>query len=72
MRHEARALVSSRLLFIEGRLILLPAEFRDGAHDRIIKTKVQHAKVVRADRLVQFNCELGNGLTDVAVVTHDV
>ena len=45
---------------------------RDGARDGVVEAAVQHAKVIGADGRVHFHGELGDGLTDVAVVVHDL
>ena len=72
MSQEPCPLVPSRGLSIQGGLILLAAEFGDSTRDGVVKAPIEHAKVIRADGLVHFHRELGDGLTDVAIVVHDL
>ena len=57
---------------IDARLILSATVLSDRAGDGIVQAVVQRTKVFRGDRRVQFYRELGDGLTDVAVVVHDL
>ena len=72
MSQEPSALAPTRGLSIEGGLILFAPEFSDGARDGVVKASVQRAKVVGADRRVLFHCQLGDGLTHVAIIVHDL
>src|SRR5580658_7238589 len=54
-----------------GSLTLLPI-LGDGLRDGIIETSVEGLKLGRADRRVGFVGQLGNGLTDSAVVMNDL
>ena len=44
----------------------------DGVSDGVVKASVQRAKVIGADRRGQFDSQIGHGLTDVAIVVHDL
>ena len=72
MSQEPRALIPARRLSIESGLILFAPEFGDGTRNRVVKAPVERAKVVRADGRVRFHRQLGDGLTDVAIVVHDL
>ena len=72
MSQEPRARIPSRILSIQSGLILLAAEFGDSTRNRVVQAPIEHAKVVRADRRVHLHRELGDRLTDVAVVVHDL
>ena len=52
--------------------VLFAAEFGDRARDRIVETPVQGAKVVGTDGRREFNGEVRDRLTDVAVGMHDL
>ncbi len=56
----------------EAALISFAPELGDGARDGVVKASVQRAKVVRDDGLVSFHSQVGDGLTDVAIVVHDL
>jgi hypothetical protein len=71
MSEEARALVPSRGL-IANRLISLTSVLGNRASDRVVKASVQRAKVVGTDGCVQFDGQLRDGLTDIAIVVHDL
>ena len=62
--------VFNRGLSIDAGLISLTAVLGHCARDGVIEESVQRPKVVGADRRVQFDRELGDGLTDVAIVVH--
>ena len=72
MSQEPRALAPTRGFSIEGRLILFASELGDGARDGVVQASVQHAKVFGADRRVLFHRQLGDGLTHVAIIVHDL
>ena len=72
MSQEPQVLAPTRSLFIERRLILFAAEFGDGARDGVVKASVQRAKVIGADRGVRFHCQIGDGLTDIAIIVNDL
>ena len=40
--------------------------------DGVVETLVERAKVLDADRLASLHCQIGDGLTHVAVAMHDV
>jgi len=50
--------------------VLFAAVLRDGACDGIVEAAVQRAKVLRTDGYFQFNGQISDGLTDVAIVVH--
>ena len=72
MSQEPEALAPARGLSIEGELISSAPVLGDGARDGVVKASVQHAKVIRADGRVDFHRQLGDGLTDVAIIVHDL
>jgi hypothetical protein len=72
MSQEPRARAPTRRLSIEGRLILFASELGDGARDGLVEASVQCAKVIGADGRVLFHREIGDGLTHVAIVVHDL
>ena len=72
MSEEPSALVPSRGFTRESGLISLTSILRNRAGDGIVKASVQRTKVVRADRHVQFHRQLRDGLTDIAIVVHDL
>ena len=72
MSEEPEAFAPARGLSVEGRLILFTPVLGHGARDRLVQAAVQRAKVIRADGRVHFDGEVGDGLTDVAVVVHDL
>ena len=72
MREEPEALAPACGLAVERGLIAFAPVLGDRARDRVVEAPVQRAKVVRADGRVQFHGQLGDGLTDVAIVVHDL
>src|SRR4029453_6002634 len=72
MSQEPRALAPTRGFSIEGRLILFASELGAGARDGVVEASVQRAKVIGADGRVLFHCEIGDGLTYVAVIVNDL
>ena len=72
MSQEPRALTPTRGLSIEGRLILFASELGDGSRDGVIEPSVQCAKVIGADGRVLFHCQIGEGLTHVAIIVYDL
>ena len=72
MSQEPRALIPSRRLSIQRGLILFAAELRDGIGDRLINAPIKHATVIRSDGRLPFQREFDNGLTNVAIVMHDL
>src|SRR5687767_3778181 len=72
MGEEPEALASACGLSVDTGLISLTSVLGDCARDGIVKASVQRTKVVRADRRVQFHRQLSDGLTDVAIVVHDL
>ena len=72
MSQEPRARIPSRSLSSQSGLILLAAEFGDSARNRVVKTQIEPAKVVRADGRVHLHRKLGDRLTDVAVIAHNL
>src|SRR6185437_7997291 len=52
--------------------IPLVAEFGDRIGNRVVQTAVEGAKFVDLKRRIALIREIGNGLTQVAVVVHDL
>jgi hypothetical protein len=44
----------------------------DRTRDGIVKASVQHAKIIGADGRVDRQGQLGDRLTDVAIIVHDL
>ena len=57
---------------VDARLIALTSVLGHRARDGIVQASVQRPKVVGADRRVQFHRQFGDGLTDIAIVVHDL
>ena len=72
MGQESEALVPAHALSIERELILPAPVLGDGARDGVVKASVQRAEIIRADRRAQFYRQLGDRLTHVAVLMHDL
>jgi hypothetical protein len=70
MRKESEPLVRASVGVVQGGLVPFAPVLRDRAGDRDVQTAVEQPKVVRADRHVLFGSQLGDGLTDVAIVMH--
>ena len=71
VREETEAFVVASGFGIEQGLVA-PSELRDGARDRVIETSIQGAEVVDADRRIQLEGEVGDGLTHIPIVVHDL
>jgi hypothetical protein len=72
MRKEPEPHVLAIGVAVDGGLIALAPELRDGARDRVIQASVQHPEVIGADGRVRFDGQFRDGLTDVAVVVDDL
>ena len=72
MGKEPEPLVLATALSVEGGLIAFAPVLGDRARDGVVEASVQQPKVLRADRRVRFHRQLGDGLTDVAIVVHDL
>jgi hypothetical protein len=72
MRKESEPLVVVKSRSLNGRLRLFTSELGDRARDGVVQTSIQHPKVFRADWRSQLDGQLGDGLTDVAVVVDDL
>jgi hypothetical protein len=66
------ALAAACGLSVAARLVALTAVLGHRARDGIIQASIQRAKVISADGSVQFHRQFGDGLTDVAIVVHDL
>ena len=69
---ESKPLVLASGVSIDGGLIAFEPVLSDCVRDGVVKASVQHAKVIHAHRRVGFQCQFGDGLTDVAIVVHDL
>ena len=52
--------------------MLFAFELRDGVRDSVVEAVVEHAKIVGADGRIHFHRELDDGLTDGAIIVHDL
>jgi hypothetical protein len=68
MSEEPDPLAPARGFSIEGGLRSFAPVLSDGACDRVVKASVQRLKIFGADRRVRFHGQLGDGLTDIAIV----
>ncbi len=69
---EAETLAPARGFAIDGELMACASVFGDGARDGVVKAAVERAKVLRADRRVHLQRQLGDCLTDIAIIVHDL
>jgi hypothetical protein len=72
MRKEPEPHVLAIGVAVDGGLIALAPELRDGAGDRVIQASIQHPKVIGADGRVRFDGQFRDGLADVAIVVDDL
>ncbi len=72
VHEETDPLVAKLRRVVEARLLAFARVRRDGARDRLVQTSIQRAEVIRAERRVRFYRQLGNGLTDVAIIVNDL
>jgi hypothetical protein len=72
MRQEPETLAPPRGLAVERGLISPVPNCVTAPADGVVETSVQRAEVIRADAGVHLHGEAGDGLTDVAVVHHDL
>jgi hypothetical protein len=72
MHEETHPLVAAIRCFVEARLLAFASVDRDSARDRVVQSSVERLEVFRADRRVRFRRQLGNGLTDVPIIVHDL
>lgn len=72
MNKESEPLAPANGFSVDGGLISFAPVLGDRARDGVIKASVQHTKVIRADRCARFRGQLSDGLTDVAIVVHDL
>ena len=71
MREESQAFVIAGGFSIKKRLVAASV-FRNGTRDSVVQTPVQCAKVLDADGRVQLQREVGDGLTHIPVIVHDL
>ena len=72
MGQEPEALCPAGGFSIEGPLHTDASVLGDGRGDGLVKTSIQRSEVPGADGRVSFHGQLGHGLTDIAVVVHDL
>ena len=72
MREELEGLAPACRFAAGAGLLSFARVLGDRTRDGIVKALVQHAKVVGADGRVEFHGQLGDRLTDVAVIVHDL
>ena len=72
MSKEPEAFVPASGLSIDAGLRAFAPVLGDRARDGVVQAVVQRAKIIRADGRVQFHGQFGDGLTDVAIVVHDL
>ena len=72
MREEPQALAPACRFSIDAGLGSLAPVLGHRARDGIIQASVQYPKVFGTDRCVQFHRQFGDGLTDIAIVVHDL
>src|SRR4029077_17991532 len=57
---------------VGGALRLFATEFGDRACDRGVQAPVQHPKVILIDGRGRFDGQLGDRLTDIAIIMHNL
>ena len=72
MSEESETLTSPCGLSVDGGLSPFAPILGDRPGDRIVQASIQGTKVLGGDRRVQFHRQFGDGLTDVAIVVHDL
>ena len=75
MHEEPDTFIAARrflVLLYRHVSLALALEGRDGRRNRLVKGSIELAEVIRADRRVGFARQLGNRLTNVAVIVHDL
>src|SRR4029450_840107 len=72
MRKEPEPLVFAGGAALGAGLIALASKLCHGAGDGAVEASVQHPEIIGADRRPGFDGPLGDGLTHVAVVVHDL
>ena len=71
MLEESQAFVIASGVGIKKRLMASPV-LRNGTRDRVVQASVQCAEVLDADGRVQLQREVGDGLTHIPVIVHDL
>src|SRR5689334_16237946 len=72
MREESEPLAAACGFSIDASLAVAASVFRHRTRNGVVETPVQCPKLVGADRGIQLDSQLGDGLTDVAIVVHDL
>ena len=72
VREEPEALAPARGLAIGRGLIPLAPVLGHGTRDGVVQAAIERLKVLRADGRLHLDGQFGDGLTDVAVVVHDL
>jgi len=72
MRQKPETLASAGGLALEGRLVSPGPILSQRPGNGLVQAQVQRTKIIRADGGVQFDGQAGHGLTDVAIVLHDL
>lgn len=70
MNEEAHPLVVTIRGFVRVQPLTFVRIDRDGARNGLVKATVERAEVLRANRRVRLERQLGNGLTDVAIIVN--
>jgi hypothetical protein len=72
MRKEPETLVLTGAFAVDRGLMTFASVLSDGARHRVVQARVEQPKIVRADRGTHFHGQLGDRLTDIAVIVHDL
>ena len=71
MREEPQAFVISSGFGIKKQLVAASV-FRNGTRDSVVQASVQGPELLHADRRLQLQRQVGDGLTHIPVVVHDL
>jgi len=71
MREKPQAFVIASGVGLKKRLVAASV-FRHGTRDRVVQASVQCPEILHADRRLQLQRQVGDGLTHIPVVVHDL
>ena len=72
VREMTEALTHGLGAFGRDQIIALAAELGDGVRDGIVQAAIERAKLLRLERRVAFDRKLGDRLTEIPVIMHDL
>jgi hypothetical protein len=72
VREEAHSVSAIRRWHTDGGPIPLKTVFGHRSGNRVVEAPVEHAEIRGAERRVSLNRQLGDRLTDITIVVHDL